>query len=236
MQKKRAAVVFLVGCLLGCGVAAGRPDQVEMMVVQPLDASAPRRESEACAPTGEAIVSAPRQARIPEGNVKTGCQPERQGTCLGQHVSELAIDQQLVSWSDYARCTAKGVCASRQPKEKGDLADVTWFEADAYCRWRGMRLPSESERQRAHEERDGVPLTEAAEWLDGWYGSYSSEAGDTFIPPAAPNWFSTPNNTRLVLRSREGSPYRFGAAGGNAFPMIAFRCATGSGCRSKPAR
>jgi len=68
-----------------------------------------------------------------------------------------AIDRHEVSVEDYRRCVAAGGCTldalvagdERYILDDGPMVNVTWDEAMTYCRWRGARLPTEAEWERA---------------------------------------------------------------------------------------
>jgi formylglycine-generating enzyme required for sulfatase activity len=73
------------------------------------------------------------------------------------YLDAYAIDRDEVSVADYRRCVAAGGC-DLDPLISGDeryihddwpLVNVTWLEAGDYCRWRGARLPTEAEWERA---------------------------------------------------------------------------------------
>lgn len=72
-------------------------------------------------------------------------------------LSAFAIDRNEVSVADYRKCITAGVCGL-EPMIAGDeryirdtwpIVNVSWFESQEYCRWRGGRLPTEAEWERA---------------------------------------------------------------------------------------
>lgn len=92
-------------------------------------------------------------------------------------ISAFHIDRVEVTVAAYRRCIAAGVC-DPQPIVQSDprfiedrlpITNVTYDEAERFCRWRGARLPSEAEWERAARGGDGrlfpwgnQPLKQAA--------------------------------------------------------------------------
>jgi len=97
------------------------------------------------------------------------------------------IDRYEVSVAQYRSCVSSGACDigallfgdQRYNKNEWPVVNVTWSDADSYCRWRGKRLPTDAEWEKAARGPSGLLFPWGMTWGSGGsnHGMVDNEAG-----------------------------------------------------------
>ena len=110
--------------------------------------------------------------RVPAGEFFSGCNEEVDSECYEdekpgkkRYVSAFAIDGTEVTVEAYRECVRAGRCKEpgtgrscnwgRGDREGHPANCVDWNQATAYCAWKGKRLPTEWEWEKAARGTDG---------------------------------------------------------------------------------
>ncbi len=113
-----------------------------------------------------------KRVRIAAGELFAGCREAEAATCIADELPGIrrstdafAIDRSEVTLAAYRACVEAGRCRapdagegcnwSRSDRDEHPINCVDWDQAVAYCTWRGGRLPTEWEWERAARGTDG---------------------------------------------------------------------------------
>ena len=106
------------------------------------------------------------------------------------------IDKTEVTRGAYESCVSAGVCTSTPDSQYSTTANqpinrVTWYQAAAYCEWRGARLPTEAEWEYAARGPDNLKYPWGNEF-DGNKVHYSqnssNKTADVGNYPSGTSW------------------------------------------------
>jgi EgtB-related family protein len=156
------------------------------------------------------------------GHAGAGFAFDNELTAHGVAVDSFAIDSAVVSWARYLPfLEATGAAPPRYVRRQGETwqgylfgawvalplaapaTHLSWFEADAWCRWAGRRLPSEAEWEMAALTQPDFHWGQVWEWTASRFLPYPGFVAHPYRDYSAP-WFGD----RYVLRgaSRATSP------------------------------
>ena len=131
-------------------------------------------------------IDAPRMVYVPAGEFVMGSEwgePDE----LPRHVVELAafyIDTYEVTNAEYQRCIDEADCTRQITWDRKELmgptqpvVGVRWYDAVAYCKFAGKRLPTEAEWEKAARGTDERRFPWGDEWRPEWVNMHTAKDG-----------------------------------------------------------
>jgi formylglycine-generating enzyme required for sulfatase activity len=102
-------------------------------------------------------------------------------------LDDFYMDVYEVTQARYKECVNSGVCS--EPKDVPNIdsfyqepdhpmTNVDWYQSQTYCEWRGARLPTEAEWEKAARGTDGRTYPWGEE-IDSTYADYGDAVGGT---------------------------------------------------------
>lgn len=137
---------------------------------------------------GDATTERAGMILVPAGPFWRGCNSEIGDDCESDpqaflalnvpyrelEISEFWIDEYEVTVEDYATCVEAGACTVPEGIPWGDMeppdvprlpiTGIDWEQAVGYCAWRGKRLPTEAEWEKAARGDDGRRFPWGNDW------------------------------------------------------------------------
>lgn len=179
-----------------------------------------------------------RAAEAPEGMVLVAAGPYLIGSNAGNvderpaHRAKLPaffIDRTEVTVAEYARFVqATGHAAppdwpggTPDPKRlRHPVVNVSWFDANAYARWAGKRLPTEAEWEKAARGGDGRSLPWGNEWAEGRANLQAGEDKELRPVGSYPDGASPCGAVDMLGNAWEWTADWYHAYAGNGVPSI----------------